>query len=182
MSAVPSQAESRPTTTHQQQPNQVEAPRTSKDWGIMLVIKFCYVPKVYLSYNDIGTTLTPNRIHLFTPYATECLSWTAITQLAHHGMLYVPIGYTFGAGMFKMDSIRGGSPYGAGVFSGDGTREPSDTELALAEHQGKYMAGIVKSIIIRAPIPGNDLSKLQCSFLRHVLQPQIQFHRLHTQA
>ena len=25
---------------------------------------------------------------------------TAITQLVHHGMLYVPIGYTFGAGMF----------------------------------------------------------------------------------
>lgn len=74
----------------------------------------------------------------------ETTAWTAITQLAHHGMLYVPIGYTFGAGMFKMDSIRGGSPYGAGVFSGDGTREPSETELALAEHQGKYMAAIVK--------------------------------------
>ncbi|KAI8025651.1 putative NAD(P)H dehydrogenase (quinone) FQR1-like 2 [Camellia lanceoleosa] len=74
----------------------------------------------------------------------ETTIWTAITQLAHHGMLYVPIGYTFGAGMFKMDSIRGGSPYGAGVFSGDGTREPSETELALAEHQGKYMAMIVK--------------------------------------
>ncbi|KAL2460161.1 putative NAD(P)H dehydrogenase (quinone) FQR1-like 2 [Abeliophyllum distichum] len=74
----------------------------------------------------------------------ETTAWTAITQLAHHGMLYVPIGYTFGAGMFKMDSIRGGSPYGAGVFSGDGTRPPSETELALAEHQGKYMAMIVK--------------------------------------
>lgn len=37
-------------------------------------------------------------------------------------MLYVPIGYTFGAGMFQMDSIRGGSPYGAGVFAGDGSR------------------------------------------------------------
>lgn len=46
--------------------------------------------------------------------------------------------------MFTMDSIRGGSPYGAGVFSGDGTREPSEIELALAEHQGKYMATIVK--------------------------------------
>ncbi|EXB63606.1 Flavoprotein wrbA [Morus notabilis] len=74
----------------------------------------------------------------------ETTAWTAITQLAHHGMIYVPIGYTFGAGMFKMDSIRGGSPYGAGVFSGDGTREPSETELALAEHQGKYMAALVK--------------------------------------
>ncbi|XP_071693548.1 probable NAD(P)H dehydrogenase (quinone) FQR1-like 2 [Rutidosis leptorrhynchoides] len=76
----------------------------------------------------------------------ETTAWTAITQLAHHGMLFVPVGYTFGAGMFKMDSIRGGSPYGAGVFAGDGTREPTETELALAEHQGKYMAGVVKKL------------------------------------
>eukprot|EP00268_Persea_americana_P054405 TRINITY_DN622_c0_g2_i1.p1 TRINITY_DN622_c0_g2~~TRINITY_DN622_c0_g2_i1.p1 ORF type:complete len:261 (+),score=67.03 TRINITY_DN622_c0_g2_i1:1093-1875(+) len=76
----------------------------------------------------------------------ETTAWTAITQLAHHGMLFVPIGYTFGAGMFKMDTIRGGSPYGAGVFAGDGTREPSETELALAEHQGKYMAAVVKRL------------------------------------
>ncbi|RDX99399.1 putative NAD(P)H dehydrogenase (quinone) FQR1-like 2 [Mucuna pruriens] len=67
----------------------------------------------------------------------ETTAWTAITQLAHHGMLFVPVGYTFGPGMFKLDSIRGGSPYGAGVFAGDGTREPSEIELALAEHQGK---------------------------------------------
>ncbi|KAE9596614.1 hypothetical protein Lal_00007723 [Lupinus albus] len=76
----------------------------------------------------------------------ETTAWTAITQLAHHGMMYVPVGYTFGPGMFKMESIRGGSPYGAGVFAGDGTREPSETELALAEHQGKYMALIVKKL------------------------------------
>ncbi|GER56670.1 NAD(P)H dehydrogenase [Striga asiatica] len=78
----------------------------------------------------------------------ETTAWTAITQLAHHGMLFVPIGYTFGAGMFKMDSIRGGSPYGAGVFAGDGTREASETELALAEHQGQYMAAILKRLVI----------------------------------
>lgn len=72
--------------------------------------------------------------------------WTAITQLTHHGMIYVPIGYTFGAGMFKMDTIRGGSPYGAGVFSGDGTREANETELALAEYHGKYMATIVQRL------------------------------------
>ena len=48
--------------------------------------------------------------------------------------------------MFKMDSIRAGSPYGAGVFAGDGTREPTERELALAEHQGKYMATVVKRI------------------------------------
>ncbi|KAH0865332.1 hypothetical protein HID58_082543, partial [Brassica napus] len=45
----------------------------------------------------------------------ETTAWTAITQLVHHGMLIVPIGYTFGAGMFKMDSIHGGSPYGAAL-------------------------------------------------------------------
>ena len=61
-------------------------------------------------------------------------------------MLFVPIGYTFGSGMFNMDEIRGGSPYGAGVFAGDGSRQPSETELALAEHQGKYMASIVKKL------------------------------------
>lgn len=72
---------------------------------------------------------------------------TAVRQLAHHGMVYVPIGYTFGADMFEMGSIRGGSPYGAGVFSGDGSREPSESELALAEYQGKYMAMIVKKFV-----------------------------------
>lgn len=76
----------------------------------------------------------------------ETTAWTGITQLAHHGMLFVPIGYTFGAGMFKIDTIRGGSPFGAGVFAGDGTRQPTETELALAEHQGKYMAGVVKKL------------------------------------
>lgn len=77
----------------------------------------------------------------------ETTAWTAITQLAHHGMLFVPVGYTFGAGMFKLDEIRGGSPYGAGTYAGDGTRMPTETELALAEHQGKYTAGIVRRLL-----------------------------------
>lgn len=63
-------------------------------------------------------------------------------------MLFVPIGYTFGAGMFKLDEVRGGSPYGAGVFAGDGSREATDVELALAEHQGKYMAAVVKRLAL----------------------------------
>ncbi|XP_059314179.1 probable NAD(P)H dehydrogenase (quinone) FQR1-like 2 [Lycium ferocissimum] len=88
----------------------------------------------------------------------ETTAWTAITQLAHHGMLYVPIGYTFGAGMFRMDSIRGGSPYGAGTFSGDGSREPSEPELALAEHQGKYMAMTVKRLAHPYSLPPDNAS------------------------
>lgn len=74
----------------------------------------------------------------------ETTAWTAITVLAHHGMPYVPIGYTFGDGMFGIDYIRGGSPYGAGFISGDGTTEATQTEVALAQHHGKYMASIVK--------------------------------------
>lgn len=93
---------------------------------------------VFLGLADISVTYPLSVIYF--------CSWSAITQLAHHGMLFVPVGYTFGAGMFKMDTIRGGSPYGAGVFAGDGTREASDTELALAEHQGKYMAAVVKRL------------------------------------
>ncbi|TMW90077.1 hypothetical protein EJD97_016223 [Solanum chilense] len=77
----------------------------------------------------------------------ETTAWTAITQLAHHGMLFVPIGYTFRAGMFDMDTVRGGSPYGAGVFAGDGSREATEGELALAEYQGKYMATFVKKLV-----------------------------------
>ncbi|KAI0495019.1 hypothetical protein KFK09_025166 [Dendrobium nobile] len=77
----------------------------------------------------------------------ETTAWTAITQLAHHGMLFVPIGYTFGANMFTLEEIKGGSPYGAGVFAGDGSRLATDVELDLAEHQGKYMASTVKKIV-----------------------------------
>ncbi|PKI72948.1 hypothetical protein CRG98_006648, partial [Punica granatum] len=45
---------------------------------------------------------------------------TAITQLTHHGMIFVPIGYTFGAGMSEIQQPKGGTPYGAGTFAGDG--------------------------------------------------------------
>ncbi|EMS56483.1 hypothetical protein TRIUR3_07125 [Triticum urartu] len=77
----------------------------------------------------------------------ETTALTAITQLTHHGMLFVPVGYTHGAGMFAMDEVKGGSPYGSGTFAGkDGGRTPSDAELALAAHQGKYFAGIAKKL------------------------------------
>ena len=55
------------------------------------------------------------------------------------GMLYVPIGYSFGAGMFNLESTKGGTLYGAGVFAGDGTRQASEMELELAEYHGKYI-------------------------------------------
>ncbi|KAF9609255.1 hypothetical protein IFM89_014449 [Coptis chinensis] len=76
----------------------------------------------------------------------ETTALTAITQLVHHGMIFVPIGYTYGAGMFEMEKIKGGSPYGAGTYAGDGSRQPSELELEQAFHQGKYIAGFAKKL------------------------------------
>ncbi|KAH7282625.1 hypothetical protein KP509_35G040600 [Ceratopteris richardii] len=76
----------------------------------------------------------------------ETTALTAITQLTHHGMIFVPIGYTFGGGMFEMEQVKGGSPYGAGTYAGDGTRMPTKLELEQAFHQGKYIAGISKKL------------------------------------
>ncbi|KAI7979227.1 putative NAD(P)H dehydrogenase (quinone) FQR1-like 3 [Camellia lanceoleosa] len=36
----------------------------------------------------------------------ERTALTAVTQLAHHGMIFVPLGYTFGSGMFEMNEVR----------------------------------------------------------------------------
>ncbi|KAJ8556286.1 hypothetical protein K7X08_023044 [Anisodus acutangulus] len=76
----------------------------------------------------------------------ETTALTAITQLVHHGMIFVPIGYTFGAGMFEMEKIKGGSPYGAGTFVADGSKHPTELELEQAFHQGKYIATITKKL------------------------------------
>ncbi|KAL9321296.1 hypothetical protein ACSQ67_013135 [Phaseolus vulgaris] len=77
----------------------------------------------------------------------ETTALTSITQLVHHGMIFVPVGYTFGDAMFEMENLKGGSPYGAGTYAGDdNSRQPSDLELAQAFHQGKYFAGIAKKL------------------------------------
>lgn len=64
------------------------------------------------------------------------------TTLAHHGMVIVPIGY--GAKeLFDVSQVRGGTPYGATTIAGgDGSRQPSAEELAIARYQGKYVAGL----------------------------------------
>ncbi|CAN6171356.1 unnamed protein product [Urochloa humidicola] len=73
---------------------------------------------------------------------------TAVSQLTHHGMVFVPVGCTFGARIFNMEEVMCFSPYGAGTFAGaDGrSRMPSEVELQMAEHQGKYFAAIAKKL------------------------------------
>ena len=62
------------------------------------------------------------------------------TTLAHHGMIIVPIGY--GAQeLFDISQVRGGTPYGATTIAGgDGSRQPSEEELAIARYQGEHVA------------------------------------------
>jgi len=72
----------------------------------------------------------------------ETTALTTLTQFAHHGMVYVPIGYT-DQSLLNLDEIHGGSPYGAGTFAGStGARQPTPLELGVATHQGKHIATI----------------------------------------
>jgi len=48
--------------------------------------------------------------------------------------------------MFEMEELKGGSPYGAGTYAGDGSRQPTKLELEQAFHQGKYIASITKKL------------------------------------
>jgi len=76
----------------------------------------------------------------------ETTALTSITQFTHHGMVYVPIGYS-DPSLFNMDEIHGGSPYGAGTFAGPkGDRKPSVLELNVAEHQGKHFATLTAAL------------------------------------
>jgi len=43
---------------------------------------------------------------------------SAMSTLAHHGIIYVPLGYkTTFALLANLDEVRGGSPWGAGTFA-----------------------------------------------------------------
>ncbi|WP_075181146.1 NAD(P)H:quinone oxidoreductase [Pantoea sp. 1.19] len=62
------------------------------------------------------------------------------TTLAHHGMVIVPIGYGCKE-LFDVSHVRGGTPYGATTLAGgDGSRQPSEAELAIARFQGEHVA------------------------------------------
>lgn len=68
------------------------------------------------------------------------------TTLLHHGMIIVGLPYAF-QGQMTMDEISGGSPYGAATIAGgDGSRFPSENELAGARFQGKHVATIAKKL------------------------------------
>jgi NAD(P)H dehydrogenase (quinone) len=70
----------------------------------------------------------------------EVTLFSIITNLLHLGMTIVGLPYSF-QGQMRLDEITGGSPYGATtIAAGDGSRQPSENELAGARHQGELVA------------------------------------------
>ena len=87
----------------------------------------------------------------FTSTATqhggqEVTLFSTITNLLHFGMVIVGLPYSF-QGQMRLDEITGGSPYGATTIAGgDGSRQPSESELAGARFQGKHVAEIANKL------------------------------------
>lgn len=66
--------------------------------------------------------------------------------LMHHGMVVVGLPYA-APQLADISELKGGSPYGAATIAGgDGSRRPSETELALAEFQGAHVARIATKL------------------------------------
>lgn len=68
------------------------------------------------------------------------------TCLLHLGFVVAGLPYSF-QGQLTLNEIAGGSPYGAStIAAGDGSRQPSETELDGARFQGEHIAKLAKKL------------------------------------
>ena len=87
----------------------------------------------------------------FTSTATqhggqETTLFSLITNLLHFGMVVVGLPYSF-QGQMRLDEVTGGAPYGATTIAGgDGSRQPSATELDGARYLGRHVAEIAAKV------------------------------------
>src|SRR5450631_1061411 len=87
----------------------------------------------------------------FTSTATqhggqETTLFSIITNLLHFGMTIIGLNYGF-SGQMELNDVTGGSPYGATTITGgDGSRQPSENELAGARYQGRVIAETAKKL------------------------------------
>lgn len=87
----------------------------------------------------------------FTSTATqhggqEVTLFSILTNLMHFGLVTVGLPYSF-QGQMTLDEVVGGSPYGATTIAGgDGSRAPSEIELAGARYQGRHIAEIANKL------------------------------------
>ncbi|WP_018872994.1 NAD(P)H:quinone oxidoreductase [Thioalkalivibrio sp. ALJ16] len=70
---------------------------------------------------------------------------STIVNLMHYGMTIVGLPYTEKR-LVDMSEISGGTPYGATTLAdGDGSRQPSENELAMAASQGRHVAEVARA-------------------------------------
>jgi NAD(P)H dehydrogenase (quinone) len=68
------------------------------------------------------------------------------STLLHHGMVIVGVPYSEQR-LLNMKEITGGSPYGASTLAdADGSRKPTENELAIANFQGRHVATIARKL------------------------------------
>lgn len=71
------------------------------------------------------------------------------STLLHLGMVIVGVPYAEKR-LLSMDEVTGGTPYGASTISAsDGSRMPSENELAIARYQGQHVAELAKRLAAR---------------------------------
>ena len=87
----------------------------------------------------------------FTSTATqhggqETTLFSILTTLMHHGMVLTGLPYSF-QGQMRNDEVTGGAPYGATtIANGDGSRQPSQTELDGARFLGRHAAAVAAKL------------------------------------
>ncbi|RZI40281.1 NAD(P)H:quinone oxidoreductase [Herbaspirillum sp. HC18] len=68
------------------------------------------------------------------------------STLLHQGMVIVGAPYSEQR-LLNMNEITGGTPYGATTITGgDGSRQPSENELAIARFQGRHVTEIARKL------------------------------------
>ena len=72
---------------------------------------------------------------------------TAIhSSFFHLGMVVVGLPYAY-KGLFDLDAVHGGTPYGASTTAGgQGERRPTENELGGARFQGRHVAEITRKL------------------------------------
>lgn len=78
----------------------------------------------------------------------ETTLFSIITNLLHFGMTIVGLDYGF-QGQIGVGEVKGGAPYGATTIAdGDGSRQPSATELDGARYQGRRIAEVAGKLTV----------------------------------
>ena len=116
--------------------NMVSQMRNFLDQTGGLWAKDAFVGKVGSAFTSTATQHGGQETTLITTYV----------NLLHFGMVIVGLPYSEKR-QNTLEEISGGSPYGASTIAGgDGKRQPSENELAMARFQGEHVAKITAKL------------------------------------